>query len=74
MAGLKFENLNYVFENVNFWHLYLRTEMDNPSSNFTGSTMQCGSIDRYPEISTLMLYATVNATSSPKKRLTGVVY
>jgi hypothetical protein len=41
--------------------LFLKTEMDNLPSNFTGGTMQYISIDWYPETSTFMLYATMNA-------------
>jgi hypothetical protein len=47
--------------------LFLKTEMDNPWSNFTGNTMQCISIDWYPESSAFMLYAAVNASRSPQK-------
>jgi hypothetical protein len=53
--------------------VFLRTEINELPSNFTGNTKQCISIGWYPETSTFMLWAAVNATRSPKKRLTGVV-
>jgi hypothetical protein len=72
-----------LFENVIFWCnlltlflrscQFLRTEIDSSPSNFTGNMMQCISIDWYPETSTLMLDAAVNATRSPKKRPIGLV-
>jgi hypothetical protein len=45
---------------------FLRTEMDNLPSIFTGITVQFISIDGFLERSTLMLYAVVNATRTPK--------
>jgi hypothetical protein len=69
--GLKIEDLNNHLElltSIFFKRcLVLRTEMDNPPSNFTGGTRQCISIDWYPETSTFMLYATVNASRRPPK-------
>jgi hypothetical protein len=47
--------------------LFLKTEMDKSPSNFTGNTMQCISIDWYPEIIICMLYGAVNATRSVQK-------
>jgi hypothetical protein len=49
--------------------LILRTEIDNPPSNFTGITIQCISIVRYTETSIFMWHATVSATRSPKKAI-----
>jgi hypothetical protein len=41
--------------------------MDNPPSNFTGTTMQCMSIDGYPQTSPFMLYESVKAKRRPQK-------
>jgi hypothetical protein len=70
-----------VFENLNFWNssvlnpnfffvkscLFLKTEMGNPSSNFTRSTVKCISIKCYWKRCTFMSYASVIATRCPQK-------
>jgi hypothetical protein len=43
--------------------IFLRTDMNIPLSNFTGTTTQCISINLHLEISTF----TVNAKSRPQK-------
>jgi hypothetical protein len=70
-----FENKkNLGFENANFWRpffskscLFLRTGIDNLPSNFIGSTIQCISIDWYPETNLCMFYAAVRPPRSPQK-------
>jgi hypothetical protein len=42
---------------------FLRTEIANLPSNFTGNTMQCISIDWYPETCIYMLYESVHKRS-----------
>jgi hypothetical protein len=49
--------------------LFLKTEMGSLPPSFAGNTMKCISIDGYPETSTCMLYAAVNATRSPQKAI-----
>jgi hypothetical protein len=43
---------------------FLRNEIDNPPSNFTGKTMQYISIKWYPETNTFVSYTGVNAKKS----------
>jgi hypothetical protein len=75
LAGLEnkkigtFLQLWTFFDLYFFWKscLFLKTEMDNPPSNFRENTMQCISIDWYPETSTFTLYTAVNTTGSLQK-------
>jgi hypothetical protein len=46
---------------------FLRTEIDNPSSNLTGNTMQCAAVEWYQETCTFMFYGAVSARISRKK-------
>jgi hypothetical protein len=46
---------------------FLKNEIDNPSSNFRGTTIQCISIDWYLITSTFLTYADVNTEKSPQK-------
>jgi hypothetical protein len=47
--------------------LLSQSEIDDPPSNFTGTTIQCISIDWYPEINTFESFTAVNSTISLKK-------
>jgi hypothetical protein len=51
---------------------FIRTEIDNPSSNFTGNAMPRVAVEWYQETCTCMSYGFVNAQISlVKKRLIG---
>jgi hypothetical protein len=58
-------DLLFFFFFLKSW-LFVRSEMDNPPSKFTGITMQCMCIDWYPETKIFMLYAIGNTTRNPK--------
>jgi hypothetical protein len=72
-GGWKFKNLTYT--KMYFWPfflencLFIRSEMDNPPLNFSGNTMQCISIDWYPDSNTFIPYAAVNAPRSRQKAI-----
>jgi hypothetical protein len=70
-----FENSIFFWKCKLFWFpfffvkswIFPRNEIDNPPSNFTGTTIQGISTNRYPETSTFVSYTVVNAKSGPPK-------
>jgi hypothetical protein len=46
---------------------FLRTEIDNPSLNFTGNAMHCVASVSYQETCTFMSYGSMNAQISCRK-------